>query len=121
MGDELDPFGRRKDEDPLASLGWSGDETASTTEAQPQPARSAERAPPVASTQDTWRQPQPAPAPDQESRQRPPRQRERATAGTSAPGTSTPSPDLERLESVLRSQLGAVRVSASRGRSARSS
>ena len=29
MGDDLDPFGRKKDENPLGSLGWHGDETAS--------------------------------------------------------------------------------------------
>ena len=38
MGDDLDPFGRKKDDDPLASLGWQADETASTTEPEPKPA-----------------------------------------------------------------------------------
>ena len=46
MGDDLDPFGRKKDENPLASLGWHGDDTASTAE----PERAPEREPePVAS------------------------------------------------------------------------
>ena len=46
MGDDLDPFGRKKDENPLASLGWHSDETASTAEPEPQREREPE---PVAS------------------------------------------------------------------------
>ena len=42
MGDDLDPFGRKKDENPLASLGWHGDETASTVEPEPEPERQRE-------------------------------------------------------------------------------
>ena len=44
MGDDLDPFGRKKDEDPLASLGWRGDETASSAELEPEPVTTAGRA-----------------------------------------------------------------------------
>ena len=44
--DDLDPFGRKKDENPLASLGWQGDETASPAA---EPARDGEPEPePVA-------------------------------------------------------------------------
>lgn len=35
MGDEVDPFGRRKDENPLASLGWHGGERAGAAEPAP--------------------------------------------------------------------------------------
>ena len=41
MGDDLDPFGRKKDENPLASLGWHGGETASTAEPEPEREREA--------------------------------------------------------------------------------
>ena len=66
MGDDLDPFGRRKDDNPLASLGWHDDETASTVEPEPQQAapvagagrqpQQARRDEPV-STASTWSQP----------------------------------------------------------------
>ena len=37
MGEELDPFGRRKDENPLASLGWHGGDTAGAAEPASEP------------------------------------------------------------------------------------
>jgi hypothetical protein len=37
VGQDLDPFGRRKDENPLAALGWDAGETASTAVPEPQP------------------------------------------------------------------------------------
>jgi len=42
MGEDLDPFGRKKDENPLASFGWEGDETAATA-AEPSRNRNRER------------------------------------------------------------------------------
>ena len=46
MGDDLDPFGRKKDENPLASLGWHADETASV-ELEAEPVEAAAPAAPV--------------------------------------------------------------------------
>jgi hypothetical protein len=37
MGDDLDPFGRRKDENPLASLGWHDGGDGDTAEPEPEP------------------------------------------------------------------------------------
>jgi hypothetical protein len=81
MGEDLDPFGRPKDENPLAALGWDGDETASTVvpdphtestgvsvageattaraqpppQAEPPPRREREREPVAATTAEPWR------------------------------------------------------------------
>jgi hypothetical protein len=93
MADDLDPFGRRKDENPLASLGWHGDETASTVEPQPEPAVSAEPA------EEGWRAPPSQPP----AKAKPGRPRERATATAS---TASPQREAERLEAVVRSPLG---------------
>ncbi len=94
MADELDPFGRRKDENPLAGLGWEGDETASAVEPQPEPAperdRSAAGARPAEPQAETWQQP-------------PRRERERERPAASASASS--SPEAERIEALLRSHI----------------
>ena len=59
MGDDLDPFGRKKDENPLASLGWDGDETTST--AQPEREREPEPVASFGAASDTEHRP-PAPS-----------------------------------------------------------
>ena len=46
MADDLDPFGRRKDENPLASLGWDGEQTASPAAPRPEPAGETGESPP---------------------------------------------------------------------------
>lgn len=48
MGEDLDPFGRKKGENPLASLGWHGDDTASSAEPEPGPVAPAAAAVPAA-------------------------------------------------------------------------
>ena len=61
MGDDVDPFGRKKDENPLAALGWEGGETASPVRPEPQtePAPSRERARPAEPGPETWASPPP--------------------------------------------------------------
>ena len=91
MEDDLDPFGRRKDDNPLASLGWDGEETASTVDPQPGPrpepaTRPAGRARP-AEPAESWKRPTP------------PGERPVTTASEEA---SPAKPGLDRL---LRSQL----------------
>jgi len=92
MEDDLDPFGRRKDDNPLASLGWDGEETASTVDPQPGPrpepaTRPAGRARP-AEPAESWKRPTP------------PGERPVTTASEEA---SPAKPGLERA--LLRSQL----------------
>jgi len=105
MGEDLDPFGRRKDENPLASLGWHGDETASTAEPLAEPAGPPEPEP------QTWKTPPRSPEREHEHEQReaegePPTAspRERPTATASA-GESFP--EAERIAAALRTQLRA--------------
>jgi hypothetical protein len=100
MADDLDPFGRRKDENPLASLGWHGDETASTVESQPERAASPEPA------EEGWRAPPSQPQPQPPTKPRPPRERTTATTTTTTAETASPQREAERLESIVRARLG---------------
>ena len=90
MADDLDPFGRRKDENPLAALGWEGDETASTVAPQPEPTPKPEPERPAVSAR-------PAEPP---GATRPPPQR-----GPPAATAHASSAEAERVEALLRSQL----------------
>ncbi len=94
MADDLDPFGRSKDDNPLASLGWEGDETSSAAEPQPEPARTAERAPRAEPAGATWKQPP--------SRAQP----ERPSMSAGDAGGAPSAADHERIEAALRSQFG---------------
>jgi len=94
MADDLDPFGRPKDDNPLASLGWTGDETASSVAPEPEPTQSAAREAPAQPADAVWPQPGPRPPGDE---------RPSMSAGDAGPAAS--SHEAARLEAALR-QLG---------------
>lgn len=69
MADDLDPFGRKKGEDPLASLGWTGGETTTEPKARDEPLAGVSA------------EPEAPPRPPREPRPRPRRER-RPVQGT---------------------------------------
>ena len=102
MGDDLDPFGRKKDENPLASLGWQGGETASTA-AEPTAGREREAEPALFGTATTTTEtaartpptrPSPTPIPPAGARRR-----DTTTPGPRRPRRAEPSRGSSRRSS----------------------
>ena len=96
MREDVDPFGRRKDENPLEALGWHGDEAASTAEPQAESAESSEP------EQQRWKAPRRERERDRAGERPAKTPRERPPATASA-GESFP--EAERIAAALRSQL----------------